>query len=73
MCFQRHSSTSETTTRSHVNALANFCFLTKDTNLNISDRLPEVYFAEVEGQASRRACFPMDPDRSRALEDRALP
>lgn len=34
--------------KSEVNALANFCFLTKDTNLNISDRLPEVYFPEVE-------------------------
>jgi len=31
-----------------VNALANFCFLTKDTNLKISDRLPEMYFAEVD-------------------------
>jgi len=31
-----------------VNALANSCFLTKDTNLKISDRLPEEYFAEVE-------------------------
>lgn len=34
--------------KSEVNALGNFCFLTKDTNLDISDRLPEVYFAEVE-------------------------
>lgn len=34
--------------RAEVNALANFCFLTKDTNLNISDRSPEVYFPEVE-------------------------
>ena len=33
--------------RPEVNALANFCFLTKDTNLDISDRLPEVYFPEV--------------------------
>lgn len=31
-----------------VNALANFCFLTKDTNLKISDRLPEAYFPEIE-------------------------
>ena len=35
--------------RAEVNALANFCFLTKDTNLTISNRLPEVYFPEVEG------------------------
>ena len=34
--------------RSEVNALANFCFLTKDTNLAISDQLPECYFPEVE-------------------------
>lgn len=31
-----------------VNALANFCFLTKDTNLNISDRLPEEYFPKID-------------------------
>lgn len=35
-------------TRAEVNALANFCFLTKDTNLAISNRLPERYFPEVE-------------------------
>lgn len=34
--------------RPEVNALANFCFLTKDTNLDISDRLPEEYFPKVE-------------------------
>lgn len=34
--------------KSEVNALANFCFLTKDTNLDISDRLPEKYFPEIE-------------------------
>lgn len=34
--------------RPEVNALANFCFLTKETNLQISDRLPEEYFPEVE-------------------------
>lgn len=31
-----------------VNALANFCFLTKSTNLSISDHDPAVYLAEVE-------------------------
>jgi len=31
-----------------VNALANFCFLTKDTNLDIRARLPEEYFPEIE-------------------------
>ena len=34
--------------RPEVNALGNYCFLTKDTNLKISDRLPEEYFPEVE-------------------------
>lgn len=34
--------------RAEVNALGNFCFLTKDTNLHISDRLPEAYFPEIE-------------------------
>jgi hypothetical protein len=31
-----------------VNALANFCFQTKQTNLEISDRLPEEYFPVFE-------------------------
>jgi hypothetical protein len=34
--------------RPEVNALANFCFLTKDTNLDISDTLPEEYFPQIE-------------------------
>ena len=34
--------------RAAVNAVANFCLLTKDTNLSISDRLPERYFPQVE-------------------------
>ncbi|MDC0948859.1 DUF262 domain-containing protein [Gammaproteobacteria bacterium] len=34
--------------RQEVNALSNFCFLTKDTNLKISDRLPEDYFPDIE-------------------------
>ena len=34
--------------RPEVNDLSNFCFLTKDTNLAISNRLPEEYFLEVE-------------------------
>lgn len=34
--------------RSQVNSLANFCFLTKDTNLTISAKYPEVYFEEIE-------------------------
>ena len=34
--------------KQEVNALANFCFLTKDTNIKISDCLPERYFEEIE-------------------------
>ena len=50
--------------RPEVNALANFCFQTKDTNLEISDRLPEEYFPKFErrypgGLASQ--WIPMDP------------
>lgn len=36
--------------RPEVNALANFCFQTKETNLEISDRLPEEYFPEFENR-----------------------
>ncbi|TVT56346.1 DUF262 domain-containing protein [Amycolatopsis rhizosphaerae] len=34
--------------RTQVNAIANFCFLTQDSNLTIGKRPPEDYFAEVE-------------------------
>lgn len=34
--------------RGQVNAIANFCFLTQDSNLVISDRRPEEYLAEME-------------------------
>ncbi len=50
--------------KSEVNALANFCFLTKDTNLDISDTLPEVYFPKVEAAhpgALASQWIPMDP------------
>jgi hypothetical protein len=50
--------------RPEVNALANFCFLTKDTNLAISDRLPEEYFPEVEREhpgALASQWIPSDP------------
>ncbi|WP_405084914.1 DUF262 domain-containing protein [Microbispora sp. NBC_01389] len=36
--------------RVHVNAVANFCFLTQDTNLEIGNRAPEEYFAEAEAR-----------------------
>ena len=50
--------------RAEVNALANFCFLTKDTNLNISDRMPEKYFPEIEKAhpgALASQWIPIDP------------
>ena len=50
--------------RSEVNALANFCFLTKDTNLSISDRLPEQYFPAIENShpgALASQWIPADP------------
>jgi hypothetical protein len=50
--------------RPEVNTLANFCFLTKQTNLHISDRLPEEYFPEVEKDypgALASQWIPMDP------------
>ena len=34
--------------RPEVNALANFCFLTKNTNLDISNQLPQDYFPKIE-------------------------
>jgi len=50
--------------RPEVNALANLCFLTKDTNLDIRDRLPEEYFPDVEAShpgALASQWIPMDP------------
>lgn len=50
--------------RADVNALGNFCFLTKDTNLNISDRLPEEYFPQIEARhpgALASQWIPTDP------------
>ncbi len=49
--------------RPQVNALANFCFQTKSTNLAISDRLPEDYFPEIEAEhpgALASQWIPMD-------------
>lgn len=51
--------------RAEVNALANFCFQTKQTNLEISDRLPEEYFAEFEKRhpgALATRWMPMDTE-----------
>lgn len=51
--------------RRDVNALANFCFQTKETNLEISDRLPKEYFPDLDarhpgGLASQ--WIPLDPE-----------
>lgn len=50
--------------RPEVNALANFCFLTKDTNLSIRDRLPEEYFPKIDAKhpgALASQWIPTDP------------
>lgn len=51
--------------RAEVNALGNFCFLTKETNLWVSDRLPEEYFPVIEKNypgALQSQWIPMDQD-----------
>jgi len=50
--------------KTEVNALANFCFLTKETNLKISDRLSEEYFPKIEAAhpgALASQWIPQDP------------
>lgn len=50
--------------KAEVNALANFCFLTKETNLDIRARLPEEYFPMVEAAhpgALASQWIPQDP------------
>ncbi|MCB1048491.1 MAG: DUF262 domain-containing protein [Calditrichaeota bacterium] len=52
-------------TKSYVNAVANFCFLTKDTNLQISNQTPESYFPIIEEKhpgALASQWIPMDPE-----------
>lgn len=51
--------------KAEVNALGNFCFLTKDTNLQISNELPAVYLHEVAERvpgALESQWIPMDPE-----------
>lgn len=51
--------------RAHINAIANFCFLTQQTNLDVSDRRPEEYFPEVEERhpgVLASQWIPTDPD-----------
>lgn len=48
-----------------VNAIANYCFLTQDTNLSISDKNPEVYLKEVKSRfpgALASQWIPEDPE-----------
>jgi hypothetical protein len=50
--------------KSEVNAVANLCFLTKDTNLQIKATPPEEYFPEIERRypgALASQWVPMDP------------
>lgn len=50
--------------RGQVNAIANFCFLTQDANLEILNRPPEDYFAEAETKipgALESQWIPTDP------------
>lgn len=50
--------------RSEANAVANYCFLTQESNLWVSDRLPEEYFAAVEAAypgALESQWIPTDP------------
>jgi hypothetical protein len=50
--------------RPEVNAVANFCFLTKESNLWISNRRPEEYFPQVMAKypgALESQWIPMDP------------
>ena len=51
--------------RKQINSLANFCFLTKGSNLSISNRLPVQYFAEIRQkypEALQSQWVPMDPE-----------
>lgn len=48
-----------------VNAIANFCFLTQQSNLEVSDRTPQEYFPEVEERHPGTLAsqwIPTDPD-----------
>lgn len=51
--------------RGEVNSIANFCFLTQDTNLKIGARTPAVYLEEIEKRmpgALASQWIPTDPD-----------
>lgn len=51
--------------KQEVNALANFCFLTKETNISINNRLPSDYLAEIENKhpgVLKSQWIPLDPN-----------
>ena len=54
--------------RPQINAVANFCFLTKDTNLDITDRAPAEYFPEIE-KKHPGACVAVDSNGRSPLVD----
>ena len=61
--------------RSEVNALANFCFLTRECNLAISNRDPEKYFPEMETAnpgVLRSQWIPTDPELWKVKNYRAF-
>ena len=53
--------------RGEINAVANFCFLTQDSNLEITNRQPEEYFSEIQNVLGHKTALssqwiPMDPN-----------
>lgn len=63
--FPKHVLYEAGKTRAEVNALANYAFLTQETNLEISDRRPEEYFPEYMRRcpgAIESHCVPTDAD-----------
>ncbi len=62
-------------TKSEVNALGNYCFLTKECNLAISNRDPEKYFPEMEAAnpgVLRSQWIPTDPELWKVKNYRAF-
>ena len=58
--------------RSEVNAVANFCFLTKETNLKIGAQLPSEYFREImdkDPDALKSQWIPTDDEKLWEIEN----
>ena len=63
--FPRIHLEARNTSAEHLENIANIALLTKETNLKISDRAPEEYLAEIDGQDEellRTHCIPRDRD-----------